>query len=95
MTIVVNNFTEFFNLIKSVGLESQPPYANFVKTVDKYVSLCGCDNAARKEVERVASKRLYESIAASEIGSKIPMIKERRNAKEIKFIADGRLFAKY
>jgi len=93
--IRINHFTDFYNLITSVGIKSLPPYDNFVKTADKFVALCGCDQAAQKKDTGEAAKRLYESLARSDIGSQIPLIKQKRNVTKIEFYSENVLLAKY
>jgi cell division septum initiation protein DivIVA len=94
--IRINNFTEFYNLVKSVGLQSTPPYENFVKTVDRYVSLCGCDQASKKDEAAASSKRIYESIVRSDISAQINSIKSKKGVSKIEFYASSTtLLAKY
>lgn len=93
--IRVNHFTDFYNLINSVGLSSTAPYDNFSRTVDRFVSLCGCDQAAKKQAAGEDSKRLYMSLARAEISSQIQMIKKKRNISKIEFYSDNVLLAKY
>jgi hypothetical protein len=93
--IRINHFTDFYNLINSVGLSSTSPYDNFTRTVDRFVSLCGCDQATKKAEAGDDSKKLYMSLARSEIGSQIQMIKKKRNVSKIEFYSDNSLLSKY
>lgn len=93
--IRINHFTDFYNLIKSVGLSDTPPYDNFSKTVDKFVSLCGCDQIVKKNEAAEDSKRLYISLSKAEIGSQISSIKKKRNVSKIEFYSDNTLLSKY
>ena len=93
--IRINHFTDFYNLIKSVGLSSVPPYDNFTKTADRFVSLCGCDQISKKNEAGEDSKRLYISLAKSEISSHVQLIKKKRNVSKIEFYSDNVLISKY
>lgn len=93
--IRVNHFTDFYNLLNSVGLGTVSPYDNFVRTANRFVSLCGCDQATKKQEAGDDAKRLYMSLARAEISSQIQMIKKKRNVTKIEFYADNVLLAKY
>jgi hypothetical protein len=93
--IRINHFTDFYNLVTSVGLKSISPYDNFVKTADKFVALCSCDQVTQKKDAGEAAKRLYESLARAEIGSQIQLIKKKRSVSKVEFYSDNNLIAKY
>ena len=91
----INNFTEFYNLIKSCGLQSTSPFDNFVKTVDQYIALCSCADMSGKESKLKDSKSIYVSIINGSISSYINTIKSKKSVNTISFYNGGNLIKTY
>ncbi len=91
----INNFTEFYNLIKTCGLQSTSPFNNFVKTVEQYIALCNCVDASGKESKLKASKDIYASIINGSVSSYINTMKSKKSASTISFYNGGVLIKTY
>lgn len=93
--IQINHFTDFYNLINAVGLASTPPFDNFIKTVRRYIDLCGCDRASEKAQAQDSSRKLYTSLAKNEISSYISMIKAKKNTNKVRFFNENVFLVEY
>ena len=91
----INNFTEFYNLIISCGLQSTSPFDNFVKTVNQYIVLCSCADASGKESKLRDSKNMYVSIINGSVSSYINTLKSKKSASTISFYNGGNLIRTY
>ena len=91
----INNFTEFYNLIKSCGLQSTSPFDNFVKTVDQYIVLCSCADTSGKESKLRDSKNIYVIIINGSVSSYINTLKSKKSASTISFYNGGNLIRTY
>jgi hypothetical protein len=91
----VNNFTEFYNLIKNCGLSSTSPFDNFIRTTDQYLSLCECTQPTEKSEKLSSAKSLYEGIVSGPISSHINSIKIKKSSPKIHFYSNGRLLRSY
>ena len=91
----INNFTEFYNLIKLCGLQSTSPFDNFVKTVDQYIALCSCADTSGKESKLKDSKSIYVSIINGSISSYINTIKSKKSVNTISFYNGGNRIRTY
>jgi len=91
----INNFTDFYNLIKSCGLQSVSPFNNFISTVEQYVSICECDNPSLKAAKLADSINIYESIISGAVSSYINTFKSKKSVSVIHFYNRGRLVRTY
>ena len=91
----INNFTEFYNLIKSCGLQSTSPFDNFVKTVDQYIVLCSCLDQSGKESKLKDSKSIYVSIINGSVSSYINTMKSKNSVSTISFYNGVNLIKTY
>lgn len=91
----INNFTQFYNIIKQCNLESNSPFNNFIKTVDEYITICSCNNPSLKQQKLNDSKRLYSSIIKGSVSNFISIIKSKTGSINISFFDGGVLISKY
>ena len=91
----INNFSDFYNVLKSCGLDTTSPFDNFVRTVDKYLAECDCINPTAKAQKLSDSKSLYEGIVRGPISSYIHTIKSKKSTMVLHFYNNGRLLISY
>ncbi len=91
----INNFTEFYNLIKTCGLQSTSPFNNFVKTVEQYIAACSCADVGNKESKLKDSKSIYVSIINGSVSSYINTMKSKNSVSTISFYNGVNLIKTY
>jgi hypothetical protein len=86
----VRNFSEFYNLIKHMNLQTTSPFDNFINTVDKYKAACDCVNHVDRLEKKKAATTQYISMAKGIFGQYA-----RKTGETVLIFNEGKLICKY
>ena len=85
----VNNFSEFYSLLKRMNLQSVSPYNNFINCVDVYMHMCNCGNLRERAIKKQQAVNQYISL------SKGVFSQHAKSVSPIFFYNDSKLIIKY
>ena len=86
----IKNFTEFYNLIKHMNLQTVAPFDNFIYNVEKYKAACDCaDHVARLEKRKI-SENQYVAIASGIFSQYVGRLKT-----PVELSCNDKVFRKY
>jgi hypothetical protein len=91
----VNNFSEFYNLVTTSGLQSSSPFDNYIRNVDSYKALCSCENPTGKEEKRKQVIEMYIQLAGNNVQTYLNIIRSKIGNQKISFFNDGALIRQY
>jgi len=93
--MIINNFSEFSNLVMRCNLQGISPFSSFISLVNDYKAHCNCVNPTEKSIKRDRCVDAYVRLVNTTLSSYMTMIKSVFKSGPITFSNNGKVIKTY
>lgn len=93
--ILVNNFTEFYNILKTNNLgNTVSEFKEYVLLVERFKHTCSCRGSEKQRVKHECEVQ-YKSLVLTSVNTNITLFKNALGDGNIKFVQNNAIIKEY